>query len=248
MSRNRINLVGNRYGRWTVLSRAKNTTKGHNHYWNCLCDCKDRTIKKVAGSSLLSGSSKSCGCLNIELLTERFKRYNDYDLSGDFGIGYDQKGREFYFDLEDYNKIKEHCWCVDNKDKYVCTLIEGKRFRLHNIVMGDKDGKVIDHIDGNRVDNRKENLRLVTRHQNNMNVTKVPNTKSGVIGVFQTKSMKWKACITYKYKRYNLGVYDKLEDAIRERLKKEKELFGEYSGQQHLYQKYGIEEEVMPND
>lgn len=58
----RIDLTGQRYGRWTVecLSRAE---PKHN-YWSCLCDCGIRKI--VAGNSLRAGSSKSCGCLMRE--------------------------------------------------------------------------------------------------------------------------------------------------------------------------------------
>lgn len=37
------------------------------------------------------------------------KRYNRYDLTGEYGIGYTNQGVEFYFDLEDYDKIKEYC-------------------------------------------------------------------------------------------------------------------------------------------
>jgi len=40
------------------------------------------------------------------------RKLNSYDLSGDFGIGKDSKDREFYFDLEDYDLIKEFTWCV----------------------------------------------------------------------------------------------------------------------------------------
>ena len=38
---------------------------------------------------------------------------NTYDLSGEYGIGYTSKGEEFYFDLEDYDLIKDYCWRTD---------------------------------------------------------------------------------------------------------------------------------------
>ena len=42
-------------------------------------------------------------------MSETFKKYNTYDLSGEYGIGYTSKGEEFYFDLDDYDKIKDYC-------------------------------------------------------------------------------------------------------------------------------------------
>ena len=40
------------------------------------------------------------------------KKYNTYDLTGEYGIGYTSKDEEFYFDLEDYDKIKDYCWRI----------------------------------------------------------------------------------------------------------------------------------------
>ena len=55
--------------------------------------------------------------LNIEV--KKIKKYNTYDLSGEYGIGYTTKGEKFLFDLEDYEKIKDYCWCVDKTDTVV---------------------------------------------------------------------------------------------------------------------------------
>lgn len=232
-------MVGNKYGRWEVLNRAEPPNKkSHDHYWICQCDCEDRTIKKVAGSSLLSGSSKSCGCLNKELIIKRFKKYNEYNLLNEYGIGYDSNGLEFYFDLDDYNKIKNYCWIVE-KNGYVATLDKGKRVRQHSLIMGRKKSKEIDHINQIPQDNRKNNLRFVTSQQNVMNRSATSN-KSGVMGVSETKSGKWHAYIMKDRVNYNLGVYDCVDRAIYARLKKEKELFGKYAGQKHLFEQYGV--------
>ena len=55
-----------------------------------------------------------------ERVYETHKKENKYDLSGKYGIGYTYKGDEFYFDLDDYTLIKEHCWCIDHEG-YVST-------------------------------------------------------------------------------------------------------------------------------
>jgi len=63
------NLIGNEYGRWTVIGYAgKNTTQSH-HLWWCECSCIDKTRKKITGGSLKAGKSKSCKCLMKELKT-----------------------------------------------------------------------------------------------------------------------------------------------------------------------------------
>lgn len=62
---------GKVFGRWTVLSRARNV--GGRTYWNCVCECG---IKKPVGSKLLVlGRSKSCGCLAKELSAGREKTH-----------------------------------------------------------------------------------------------------------------------------------------------------------------------------
>ena len=53
--------------------------------------------------------------LKNEKFIERSRKYNTYDLSGDYGIGYTEEGNEFSFDLEDYDKIKNYYWNIDNK-------------------------------------------------------------------------------------------------------------------------------------
>lgn len=59
---NRINLSGKRFGRWVVIDRAEK--KNRKYYWLCRCDCG--SVRAVQETSLLDGSSKSCGCLQKE--------------------------------------------------------------------------------------------------------------------------------------------------------------------------------------
>ena len=101
-----IDLAGNKYGRLTVIRRIG--TKRGSPLWECICECNN--YANVTSRELTSGNTKSCGCLSLERLIEynhTKKKYNTYDLSGDYGIGYTSKDEEFYFDLEDYDKIKD---------------------------------------------------------------------------------------------------------------------------------------------
>ena len=54
-----------------------------------------------------------CREKKINRCKELFSKTNKYDLSGEYGIGYDSNGQKFYFDLEDYDKIKNYCWYED---------------------------------------------------------------------------------------------------------------------------------------
>lgn len=65
ISTTKNNLIGQKFGRWTVIGYV-----GGNQYKR-LCECECGTVAEVAGGSLRSGHSKSCGCLSSELSSER---------------------------------------------------------------------------------------------------------------------------------------------------------------------------------
>lgn len=69
------NLIGERFGRWTVIGFAENTSKtSRGRRWFCRCDCG--TERVVKAQSLLSGKSKSCGCLHSDVMKSVGKQYN----------------------------------------------------------------------------------------------------------------------------------------------------------------------------
>lgn len=227
-----IDLTGQRFGRLTVIKRIEND-KNNNIRWLCKCDC-DGNEKEYLGNNLKYGKTKSCGCLYKEIM----KKQNIYDLTGEFGIGYTTKGEEFYFDLEDYDKIKDYCWSIDKRG-YVNSY--RRKFLLHRIVMNLKNDEEVDHINRNPNDNRKENLRLCNRSQNMSNRGIPKNNSSGIIGVFWESSVnKWTAHITVNRKRMKIGRFCDKEEAIKTRLKAEKEYFGEFAPQKYLFEQYNI--------
>lgn len=63
MFKTRIDLTGERFGRWTVIKYA-DTRYGNKAYWQCVCDCG--TVRCISAANLRSGATKSCGCLNNE--------------------------------------------------------------------------------------------------------------------------------------------------------------------------------------
>ena len=239
-------LIGQKFGRLTVIKKAdKNyiSPKGYTKSrWVCLCDCGN--IITVTGNDLTTGKTKSCGCFHKEtsaLNGKGNKKYNRYNLSGEYGIGYDCNGNEFYFDLEDYDKIKDYCWSIAN-DGYIKTTVHYKNENgkdkkrsvlMHRIIMNNPDKKLcIDHINGasTRNDNRKTNLRIVTYSQNLMNKGTISSNKSGITGIYWDKTNnKWIASITINKKHIALGRFNDFDEAVKARKKAEEKYFGEYA-------------------
>ena len=175
------------------------------------------------------------------------KQYNTYDLSGEYGIGWTNKGEEFWFDLEDYDKIKDYCWHFNPNGHLITTERGGtKRIIFHRFVMEPiPDGMVVDHLihppgNENKYDNRKGNLQIKTPQQNSMNSCPHSNNKSGVSGVTEQDN-KWIARIGYKGKRILLGIFENFEDAVRARKDGEEKYWGEY-GYNNINSKYSQEE------
>ena len=221
-------LKGQRFGRLVVIERAENFILPSGQpqtAWLCQCDCGN--ILKTRSFSLTNGTTKSCGCLAKELRVARMKKYNTYDLSGEYGIGYTSKGEEFYFDLEDYDKIKDYCW---NKHKeYITTRNVSGYILFHRLVMGISDENIaVDHINHNKSDNRKNNLRFVTDSQNSMNRCISSHNTSGITGV-NKRNGKWTARIGVNTKRIFLGDYDNFFEAVKARKEAEEKYYKEYS-------------------
>lgn len=134
-------------------------------------------------------------------------------------------------DIEDVEKVKNIKWHLIQTGGYVCgNNKNGKDFLLHRYVMNAKEGELIDHINGDKLNNRKSNLRPVNKSQNAMN-SKIPiNNTSGVKGVYWDKrSNKWESAIHINGKKKSLGYFKDKEEAIRIRKQAEKDFFKEYA-------------------
>lgn len=230
-------LTGKKFGRLTVIEQAEdhvflNGKKAAQ--WLCKCDCGNYIT--VLGNNLTRNHTRSCGCLQREKAAgtcKGHKKYNTYDLSGEYGIGYTSKGEEFYFDLEDYDKIKDFCWYINNQG-YVATRHQSKNsmVQMHRLIMGFPSAEfVVDHKRGNKTkhDNRKENLRIATRSQNAMNKGLISTNKSGVTGVvWDRRIRKWVAQIEINGKNHK-KCFDYFNDAILKRKEWEEEFYKEFS-------------------
>ena len=218
--------VGDTYGKLTVIKEVDEELRDNRKVWLCQCECGN--YKKKNSKYVKMG--KGCGYCGL-YLDENEKPHNKYDLSGEYGIGYTSNGEEFYFDKEDYQKIKEYAWYLD-KDGYVVTKDADtkKMIRMHRLVMNASEGMDIDHRHRKTNDNRKSQLREVTRSQNLMNRGIREDNTSSVTGVSWHKARsKWRAYITINGKTKHLGFFINKEEAIEARLKAELELYGTFS-------------------
>lgn len=237
----KIDLTGQRFGKLSVIREGQGKyTQGGNRKvtWVCVCDCNPDKEFEVCACDLKNGHTKSCGCWNKEKAKlSKFKQKNTYDLSGEYGIGYTQKGEEFWFDLEDYDLIKNYNWRIHHKyvEAHVPMSNPRKQICMHRLVMGLADVKYdytidVDHIrTEHKFDNRKKNLRIVTKAENTRNHIIQKNNTSGINGVYYSDYHKcWRVRIRINNKEKQFDCKSK-EEAIQLRKELEDKYYGEFT-------------------
>lgn len=149
------------------------------------------------------------------------------------------KGMQALVDDEDFERICEYSWHLLGRKNTLYasrTVMEnGKKVNImmHRLILRVNDKSLhVDHINGNGLDNRKENLRLVSRNQNMRNLNhKRSNNSSGYRGVcYDKNSGKWLSYIYVNSKQIKLGRFSEIKDAALAFDKAAKELFGPYCG------------------
>lgn len=95
--------------------------------------------------------------------------------------------------------------------------------RMHRLINNTPEGLFTDHINMDKLDNRRCNLRSVSKSENGINRLKPKNNRSGCKGVcFNKNANKWMAEIKVKPTKIYLGIYTNLEDAIKIRKEAER--------------------------
>ena len=218
-------LTGYVFNDLTVLS-LDHVYKNGDTYWLCQCKCGNTRV--VNRYNLTRNKITSCGCQNVQW----FKQ-NEYIETDDCIIGYTNNTHQpFYIDKEDFEKIKDYGW-MENDDGYIVAngrhRFKTKFIRIHRLILGIYDKNIIiDYADTCPNNNRKDNLRIATRLQNQMNRKSNKNNKLGVKGVYLSHN-KYIASIEIDGQKIIIGVFDNLEDAKCARQNKEHELFGEFA-------------------
>lgn len=147
------------------------------------------------------------------------------------------KGGDISISSKDYQNISQYKWTAQmarNWKRYVIASIklEGKwkTVQLHRFILGAKKGQEVDHVNGDTLNNTRENLRICTKSQNRMNQDKYKNNNSGYKGVhFDRHIGKWRAQVnkdgTYLFSKY----YDNLMEAVDAYNKNAKRYHGEFA-------------------
>ena len=215
------NLTGQKFGRWRVLSYSH--TEKSKSFFLCRCDCG--TEKLVVGSILVNGKSKSCGCWRRDIHRRIWIPENIDENTLRIPLN---KGYFAVIDAEDLHKIEGKAWSLGPNNNYAVSKICRKTVKMHRLIM-NFPSEIIDHINGNTLDNRKTNLRLCDHSENLRNVLIRKNNSTGFVGVYYDKRFKkYRSKIRYYNKSINLGSFDSAEDAHQAYIRKAKELHGNF--------------------
>jgi hypothetical protein len=128
-------------------------------------------------------------------------------------------------DDDDFEFLSKFKWNVF--DRYADSNIDGKTTKMHRLILKLNDNKFhVDHINGVTVDNRKENLRICSRFQNQQNRKVNKNSTFGEKGISILPSGNFRVRVQAFGVRYHVGVFNTIEEAInaREKYAKDKHL------------------------
>ncbi len=148
--------------------------------------------------------------------------------------------RRAIVDDEEYESISKYSWSLDrwgyakNTKVILKKTSETKRkaisLYMHRIIMGAEKGEIVDHLNGNTLDNRKSNLRFCTASQSQWNKGARRDNKSGYKGVYFNKRERvWNARIGYLGKGIDLGRFKLPEDAAKAYNEAAKKYHGEFA-------------------
>lgn len=164
---------------------------------------------------------------------------NEYRLREDGTVEfdcYDANSKvvgQFIIDREDLSKVRYHKWRIDTCNHVVtgnCTKTKPRKELSWLVMDMPTDSElVIDHINGNPLDNRRLNLRICTQGENSCNKHFMSNNTSSAIGVCWDKARRrWAPEICKDYQRWHLGRYKSFDEAAFVRDYAETILFGEF--------------------
>lgn len=200
--------LNERYGKLTVIEKIIQTVPYRRTLWKCKCECGNVVVK--AGAYLLHSKNPSCGCDKGE------QGYYNELIGKTFGN----------LEVQEIKKTEgKHpvaickCLCGRTTKTNLYNLIHGKTTscgheNFNNLELGYEIQKIskINGTDVCSINHRKKNK----------------NNTSGYKGISQMKNGKYRAYINFQRKQYNLGVYEKLENAIKARKVAEEKIYGTF--------------------
>lgn len=209
----------NQKGTITIVGEAEKDKNNGARRVRYKCSCG------YEGTTRLSRALKLTSCKECTHKYSKIKK-NKYSIKN--GVAYiDVSTSKFpdavcEIDAEDLHKVidgKGRWFAANfNKGLTVYAVRNSKGIKMHRVIMQAADGVVIDHSDGNGLNNRKENLSLVDMQINAKNRGLDRRNRTGVIGVVHgPKQGKWIAQGSSNNKRYHLGTFDCFDAAVAAR-------------------------------
>lgn len=204
--------IGQTFGKLRIVSFDHKSKNGQ-RYVRCVCGCGKEIV--IRQSLIVTGKQTSCGCerkgapvkQNCILIREDVAEIQLPD------------GRSALIDLDDVEKVSSHYWSMWGR--YVFSYTGGP---LHKLIFGN--GVMLDHKNGNTLDNRKCNLRPCDSQQNAINRKRRSDNKTGVTGVHERYGKYIAQIRNGKIRRSKS--FDNFYDAVAQRKDWERDLFGEW--------------------
>lgn len=132
------------------------------------------------------------------------------------------KGYEAVIDAADVRLVEGRNWCASVMGRSIYahntlyTRVKPQKFIMHRVIIGATSSQIVDHIDGNGLNNMRSNLRTATHAENLRNQRTSTRNTSGIKGVIWDKQRgKWKAQITLSGKKHYLGLFENMDDAAQ---------------------------------
>jgi len=141
------------------------------------------------------------------------------------------KGKFAIVDAADYERVNAYKWCATGSGRrvYACRHYNGKNLSMHRFLMNPPQWMVVDHIDGNGLNNRRSNLRICTQRQNVYN-SRPKGKSSRYKGVCRDKSKnRWVVYVRHNGRNHYVGRFRDEIEAARAYDRKAYELFGEFA-------------------
>lgn len=235
---------GTEYGELTIVGvehSSKLSVHGATkppHLWRYICTCSCGNSKVATRKALIGGTAIRCSTCSRKIagdsISKVMHKVNHVEDCGDYiKIFFFNKEHEFtVIDKDDYDLVKEYCWSLTNGYAYA-NRGRGYGYRsisMHSLLCNRPLKKLVDHWNGDTLDNKRINLRITDKSGNAQNSVTPSDNTSGCKGVtYDSARNRWVARITHRGETFRIGRFTNKEDAIKTRVEKEKEIFGEFS-------------------
>lgn len=125
------------------------------------------------------------------------------------------QNKQALVDDEDFEELNQSRWFINGSYAYRHASNHRQLIAMHRQIMNCPQGFEVDHLNHDKLDNRKNNLKVCTKQENLLNKSLYKNNKTGVSGIYWLDSIKkYQVRFWIRKIEYYLGCFDSLGDAI----------------------------------